>query len=147
MNARTKSAKSHLQFKASLEYPPPAPGPFKLHTHSLQQQPPQYTSAHHVGRCLNLHFQYRLHEPRRRHEERRVSAAPGRRDHLPPAAVNGLRRQACVQDFELGVPDGLVAQGAFAAAPLEALHHCRPHLDTRGGVDSGGRKRGTKRRR
>ena len=43
--------------------------------------------------------------------------------HLPAASVDRLWRNGRVQDLELDVADGLVAEGALAHAPLEALWH------------------------
>jgi hypothetical protein len=52
----------------------------------------------------------------------KILTAPGCRDDLPAAAVDGLAGDDGVQDLELGVPDRLLAEGALARAPLEALH-------------------------
>lgn len=42
--------------------------------------------------------------------------------HLPAAPVDRLRRDDRIQDLELGVPDGLVAERPLPATPLEPLH-------------------------
>lgn len=42
--------------------------------------------------------------------------------HLPSPPVDRLRRDDRVQDLELGVADGLVAERPLAATPLETLH-------------------------
>lgn len=36
--------------------------------------------------------------------------------------MDGLRRNGCVENFELSVSDGLVAERPLSAPPLEALH-------------------------
>mmetsp|Transcript_36568 Transcript_36568/g.97749 ORF Transcript_36568/g.97749 Transcript_36568/m.97749 type:complete len:235 (+) Transcript_36568:52-756(+) len=98
--------------------------------HHVATPPRQHRKdrGHDVGRRLDLQLHHRLHQPRGRHEERRVRHPPRRRDDLAAAAVNGLRGDGRVEDLELGVADRLVAQRALAAAPLEALDDALLHL-------------------
>ena len=46
---------------------------------------------------------------------------PGCGDDLPAAPVDGLVGDDSVQDFELAVPDGFLAERALSRAPLESL--------------------------
>lgn len=54
-----------------------------------------------------------LHECGRGGEESRVGHTTGRGDDLAAAAVHGLVGDGGVDDLELDVADGLVAQGAL----------------------------------
>lgn len=45
-----------------------------------------------------------------------------KKTHLPAAPVDRLRRDDRIQDLELGVADGLVAERPLPAPPLEPLH-------------------------
>ena len=65
-----------------------------------------------------------FHQSWRGHEECRVADAPGRGDDLATATVDGLRCDGGIQDLELDVADGLVAQRPLAHTPLEALGIC-----------------------
>ena len=59
---------------------------------------------------LHFHEHVGLHESGRGHEEGGVGDAPGGGDDLPAAAVDRLARDHRVQDLELAVPDGLLAE-------------------------------------
>ena len=74
-----------------------------------------------VGGCLDLDEHVGLHQPRRGHEEGRVRHSPRGRDNLTAATVDGLAGDDGVEDLELGVPYGLLAQGTFSGSPLESL--------------------------
>mmetsp|Transcript_51916 Transcript_51916/g.135484 ORF Transcript_51916/g.135484 Transcript_51916/m.135484 type:complete len:1224 (-) Transcript_51916:361-4032(-) len=75
-----------------------------------------------VGGGLDLDVEHGLHQPRRRHQQRRVRHAPRRRDHLAAAAVDGGGVDGGVEDLELDVADRLVAERALPRRPLEPLH-------------------------
>lgn len=53
---------------------------------------------------------------------RKTRGKKRRKIHLPATSVDRLRRNHRVQDLELGVTDGLVAERALPATPLETLH-------------------------
>ena len=78
--------------------------------------------AHAIGGGLNFARKHGLHQPRRRHQERRVRHPARGGDHLPTAPVQGLIRDDGVEDLKLDVADGLVAERALPGAPLETLH-------------------------
>lgn len=60
-----------------------------------------------------------LHECGRGGEESRVGHATGRGDDLPTAAVHRLVGDGGVDDLELDVADGLVAQRALQRGNIE----------------------------
>mmetsp|Transcript_33291 Transcript_33291/g.55834 ORF Transcript_33291/g.55834 Transcript_33291/m.55834 type:complete len:203 (+) Transcript_33291:830-1438(+) len=76
---------------------------------------------HAVRRGLHLHCEDGLHEARRGQQEGGVDHAPGGGDQLPAAAKHGLGRELRVEDLELHVADGLVAERTLPRPPLEAL--------------------------
>ena len=73
-------------------------------------------------RCLDLYIVNGLHKAGGGHEEGAVADPPGGGDDLAPTPVQGLPRNAGIQDLELHIPDGLITQGPFPGAPLEALN-------------------------
>mmetsp|Transcript_43120 Transcript_43120/g.107915 ORF Transcript_43120/g.107915 Transcript_43120/m.107915 type:complete len:423 (-) Transcript_43120:1309-2577(-) len=76
-----------------------------------------------VGGGLDLDIVDRLHQARRRHQERRVGHAAGRGDDLASPPVHWRSIHGSVQNLELAVPDGFVAQRPLARPPLKPLHH------------------------
>lgn len=51
------------------------------------------------------------------------SARPSPPAHLTTSPVDGLRCDCRIQDLELDIADGLIAQRPLTHSPLEALHH------------------------
>lgn len=86
---------------------------------------PSYLCKHTAlltSRGLDFHIVDRLHEPGGSHEEGRVAHPPaGGNDHSPGAQLR-LGSDPRIQNLELYIPDGLIAQGTLFCAPLEALY-------------------------
>jgi hypothetical protein len=70
---------------------------------------------------LDLHIVDRLHEARSGHEECGITDSAGRGYNLATTPVQRLWCHHSIQNLELDVPDGLVAERAFPGPPLEAL--------------------------
>mmetsp|Transcript_2842 Transcript_2842/g.6792 ORF Transcript_2842/g.6792 Transcript_2842/m.6792 type:complete len:253 (+) Transcript_2842:108-866(+) len=61
-----------------------------------------------VCRRLNLDIEYRLHQSRRGHKERRVADAPSCRDDLPTSSVNRRRIDRRVQNLEFNISNRFI---------------------------------------
>lgn len=70
---------------------------------------------------LNLHIIHRLHETRSGHEECTVADTPRCGDDLPSSSMQRFTGNGCIQNLELHIPDGLIAQGTLPGTPLETL--------------------------
>ena len=81
-----------------------------------------------VRRCQDLHGVDGLHQARRGEQKRRVRNATGGGDNLAAAPVDGFIGDGSVQNLELDVADGLVAERPFSCTPLEpdvvGVHFC-----------------------
>merc|ERR1719220_2658638 len=63
----------------------------------------------------------RLHQPRRRHQKRRVANPPSGRNNLSTTSENGIVRYRSIKHPKFAVSDGLIAERSFSDAPAEAL--------------------------
>ncbi len=80
-------------------------------------------------RGLDLDIVYRLHQAGGSHEEGRIADTPRGGDDLAPAPHQGIIRHVCMQDLELHISDGLIAQRSLTGAPLESLETINLELE------------------
>ena len=86
-----------------------------------QTKLPQTKSAL-TCRSLDLHVVHRLHEAGGGHQEGGVADPACGGDDLTAPPVHRLGGHHGVQDLELDIADGLIAEGTLSRAPLESLH-------------------------
>lgn len=73
---------------------------------------------------LYFYNQRRFHDSGRRHEERTVASSSRGRDNLPTTSEKWLRGELGLDNFELDVSNGFIAERTFTGCPFKALNDC-----------------------